>query len=244
MLEVLGALHGEAERGGEVFLVADHDIHILRDLAVDLLGLLQAADGLPERGAVVEVVGDDGAVFVGGLDGLDGEGGGRLGKRGEDAAGVEPAHPLHPEELLPVDLAGFELRGGGVAAVGAANGTTHPETALGKVEAVAHAAADAIVGNPFDPGGVDPALEDEILDQSSDRIIGEGGDDGGAQAEAAAQAAGDVILSPALPGAEGTRGVDALLAGIEPEHHLAERDCVKSAVAGGFDCPFRCHFHP
>ena len=39
----------EAEGGGEVLLVADHDIDVLGDLAVDLAGLLLAADALPKR---------------------------------------------------------------------------------------------------------------------------------------------------------------------------------------------------
>jgi hypothetical protein len=179
VLEILGALDGEAERGGEVLLVADHDIDILRDLAVDLLGLLEAADGLPERGAVVEVVGDDGAVLVGGLDGLDGESGGGLGERGEDAAGVEPAHAEFAEDVVPVEVARLELRGGGVAAVGVADGATDAEAALGEVEAVAHGAADAVVLAPLDEVGGDAALHDEVLDEVADLVVDEGGADGG-----------------------------------------------------------------
>jgi len=205
----------EPEGGGKILLVADHDIDIGRDGAVDRARPFDPADALPERGAVIEVVGDHRLVAPGRSHRLEDDIGGGFREGGEDAAGVEPAHPLHPEELLPVDLAGFELRGGGMAAVAAAGRPAHTKTALGKVEAVAHRAADAVVGDPLDPARINPALKDKILDQPADGIVGEGGDDGGAQAKAAAQSAGDVVLPPALPGAERARGMDALLARIE-----------------------------
>mgnify|MGYP002517474059 CR=1 FL=1 len=52
---VYDAFDRDAERRREVLLVADHDVHILGDFAVDLLGLGLSADGLPERSAIVEV---------------------------------------------------------------------------------------------------------------------------------------------------------------------------------------------
>ena len=56
--------------------------------------------------------------------------------------------PSLPKMLIPVDVAGLELRDGGVAAIGAADGAAHAEAALGEVQAVAHAAADAVVLRP------------------------------------------------------------------------------------------------
>ena len=44
-----------------------------------------------------------------------------------------------------------------------------------------------------------PAGEDQVLDQPPDLVVGERGDHRRAQAEAAAQAAGDVVLAAALP---------------------------------------------
>ena len=76
------------------------------------------------------------------------------------------------------------------------------EAALGEVEPVADAAADAVVGHPADVRDVDAALEHQVLDEPADRVVGERGDDRGAQAEAPAQPAGDVVLAAALPGAE------------------------------------------
>ena len=225
----------EAEGGGEILLVADHDVHVFRDFAVDFLGFGEAADGFPERRAVVEVVGNDGAVFVSGFDGLDGEGGGGFRERGEDAAGVEPAHAEFAEDVVPVDVARLELRGGGVAAVGIAHRAAHAEAALGEIQAVAHVAADAVVRAPLDEIRGDAALHDEILDQVADFVIDEGGDDGGLVAEAFPQAARGVVLAAAFPGGEMAGGADAAFAGIETEHDFAERDLVEGAFGFRFD---------
>ena len=64
---------------------------MLTILSRTLLGLIDAADGGPELGAVVQVEGGDGAGLAGGLHAFDDEFGGGGGERGEDAAGVEPA---------------------------------------------------------------------------------------------------------------------------------------------------------
>ena len=49
---------------------------------------------------------------------------------------------------------------------------------------------------------VDAALQHQVLDEPADVVVGQRGDDRGAQAEAAAQAAGDVVFAAALPRAE------------------------------------------
>ena len=50
--------------------------------------------------------------------------------------------------------------------------------------------------------GVDPALEDEVLDQSTHRVVGKGGHHRGAQSKAAPQAPGYVVFTAAFPGRE------------------------------------------
>src|SRR5581483_2510945 len=95
---------------------------------------------------------------------------------------------------------------------------------------VAHLAADAVVGTPQQARRLDAALEHEILDQPADRIVGERRHDSGAQPEAAAQPARDVVLASTLPGLERPRRGDATLARVEAEHHLAERDEVVAAL--------------
>jgi hypothetical protein len=71
-------LNLETEARGEVLLVSDHHIDESGDLAVDLLRLGPTTDGLPQTGAVVEVVGDNGAVLLGRSHGVDGNLGGGL----------------------------------------------------------------------------------------------------------------------------------------------------------------------
>ena len=153
----------EAEGGREVLLVAEHHVDVGASSRFDLLRALLAADRLPQRGAVVEVVGDDRAVLLRRRHGLLGDERRRLGEGGEDPAGVEPARAVPAEERVPVDVARLHLRGGGVAAVGAADGGAHAEAALGEVEAVADRAPDAVVGHQAHVGLVDAALVDEVL---------------------------------------------------------------------------------
>ena len=134
-------------------------------------------------------------------------------------------------------VAGLELADGGVAAVRAAGGGAEAEAALGEVEAVADGAAHAVVGNPFEQGCVDAALEDEVFNQAADGVIGESGSDGGAQAEAAAQSAGYVVFAAALPDLELARGVDAGFAGIEAQHDFAQAEAIPAAGGiGNDDC--------
>ena len=71
-------------------------------------------------------------------------------------------------------------------AVGAAGGGAHAEATLSKVETVADGATDAIVWNPANERMIDAAIQDKILNEPADWIVGEGGGDGDAHAEAAA----------------------------------------------------------
>ena len=109
-----------------------------------------------------------------------------------------------------------------MATVGDADGAAHAEAALGEVQSVAHRGADAVIIAPEQVGGVDAALKDEVLHETTDLVIGKRGDDRGAQAEGAAKAAGNVVLTAAFPGSELTGGADTPLARIEAEHDLAE----------------------
>src|SRR6266571_3746309 len=227
------ALHREAEGGREVLLVAEHDVHQGRQLPVHLLGPLLSPDRLPEGGAVVQVVGDDGAVAAGRGHRLPGHEGSGLGEGGEDPPGVEPAGSLLAEDRLPIDLPRLELRDRGVAAVRAADSGAHAEAALGEVEAVPGAAAHPVVLDPAQVRRVDPALVDQVLDQAAHRVVDEGGHDRGVEAEAALQPARDVVLPPALRDLEGAGGVDAAVSGVQPQHDFAQAHEVPSASFAG-----------
>ena len=205
--EIGEAFDFKAQRGGEVLFVAQHHVDQRGEFAVDFKGACLAADGLPKRVAIVQIVGDDDAVAMRGFDGFFGNQRGGVGERGEDAAGVEPARAFGREDFVPVDLTGLELGDSGVAAVGAAQRGAHAEAALGEVEAIADGAADAVVLHPLQMRLVDAALVDEVFDEAANGVVGERGDDGGAQAKAALEAAGDVVFAAALPGLESVRVV-------------------------------------
>src|SRR5207253_2107549 len=104
-------------------------------------------------------------------------------------------------------------------------------TALGEIESVARSASDAVVGDPAQPRQIAAALQHQVFDETSDRIVDERRDDRGVESEAAAQSARDVVLAAALPRLKRARRGDAAVAGIESQHHLAEGDEI---VARGF----------
>ena len=133
--------------------------------------------------------------------------------------------PRRPKISSQSMVPGVELRDGGVAAIGAAERRADAEAALGEVEPVADRAADAVVLDPRH-ALLDAALEHQVFDEAADGVVRERGDDGGVEAEAALQPAGDVVLAAALPHLERARGVDAEVAGIEPQHDFAEGHAV------------------
>src|SRR5689334_900845 len=112
--------------------------------------------------------------------------------------------------------------------VGAADGAANPEAALGEVQSVSHLSPDAVVVTP-DDAGIDAALENQILDEPADWVVGERSDNSSAEPETAPEAARDVVLSSTLPGAKASSGVDPRVARIQTKHHLAERDEVVAA---------------
>src|SRR5262249_44811123 len=155
-------------------------------------------DRLPQRRTIVQVVGDDGAVTLGGLHGLDRDLRRGRGERSKNSARVEPAGAELGKNFFPIDVAGLELGNGGVATVVGAKGGTDAEAAFGEVEAVARSTADAVVGYPSHERWVDSALIHEILEQATYGVVGEGCDHGGLESEATFQAAGDVVFAAAL----------------------------------------------
>ncbi len=223
------ALDLEAERGSEVLFVSEHDVDVLRDLAVDLPAFLSAAAVLPERGPVVEVIADHRTVLVGRLHGVDEHIGGGIGEGRVDSASVEPAHPLLAEETVPVDVTALEPARGGVRPIGDAQSTAYAEAALGEIETHPAVGADAVEGHPFDVRRIDAALENEVLEEQTDIVLGDGGNDRGIEPEALPQCPDDVVLTAALPHTELPRSLYPLVAGVEPEHDLSERNRVPSA---------------
>ena len=225
------SLEFDAEHGGEIFFVAEEEVDFANESAVDFLRFCFAADRAPERVAVVEIVGDEGAVSAGGVHGFGRHVSGGSGQRGEDAAGVQALRAvLISEDVGPGKVTGFDLADGGVAAVAATGSGAQSESTLGEVEAIANCAANAVERDPAQKGGVDAALEDEVFDEAADGIVGKRGGDGCSEAKAASKAASDVIFATAFPDGKPAGGVDAAFAWVETEHDLAEADAVPAAI--------------
>jgi len=87
---------------------------------------------------------------------------------------------------------------------------------------------------PFDEAGIDAALQDEVLDQAADVVVGKRGAHRRAEAEAAAQAARDIVFAAAFQTLN-SRAQRIRLRRVEAEHDLAQRDLIVLAGGGGFD---------
>src|SRR5207249_1146727 len=114
--------------------------------------------------------------------------------------------------------------------------------ALGEIETVARAAADAVVRDPMQPRQIDAALQHQILDEAADWVVDERRDNRGAQVEAAPQAARDVVLAAAFPHLERAGRGHAAVAGVEAQHHFAKADEV--VASGIVDLHFRDASNP
>src|SRR5260370_7347854 len=112
---------------------------------------------------------------------------------------MQPARAFFFKDLLPINFTGLELRRGSVAAIGTTHGGANTETALGKVEPVAHRASYAVVFHPAHMALIHAALVHQIFHQTAHWIIGQRGHDRGAQSEAALQSAPDIVFSATLP---------------------------------------------
>src|ERR1022692_2803636 len=111
---------------------------------------------------------------------------------------MEPAGPVAAENRAPAAVSGFHLGRRRVPAVGAAECSAHAEAALGEVERIPDGPADTVVFPPAEVCLLDAALIDQVLDEVTDRVVGQGGDKPGSQAEAPLQAARDVVLPAAF----------------------------------------------
>jgi len=124
--------------------------------------------------------------------------GSRGGKSTKYPTGVEPARPLLSKNFIPIDVAGLELGNRGVSAIVGSDRGPHSESALSEIEAISCRVTHPVVLNPTHQRLIDSSLVDEILKQSSHRIIGERADERGVHTKAALQSASYVVFSAAL----------------------------------------------
>ena len=87
---------------------------------------------------------------MGGADRFQHQGRRGIAQSGKDSAGMEPADSEFAEEVIPIEIARFQLAGGAVPAVGNAHRPAHAEAAFREIQPVAHRAAHAVERDPFD----------------------------------------------------------------------------------------------
>ena len=117
---------------------------------------------------------------------------------------MEPANSKLAENILPVDIADFELRRCGIAPVGNSECAPDAVAPLGEIETVTHGSAYSVIFHPFYQGGINSALKHKVLNKTADFIIGKGGNRRRFQTEASSQTSCNVVFSAALPDTEGT----------------------------------------
>ena len=228
----------QAEAGSEVFFVSDHDVNVLRNFLVDLLALLKAADCGPHGWTIVQVIGNESAVLLRGLDGLDDGLAALLGERCVNSAGVEPACTKLTEDVLEVQILRSSLGDCSVRTVGAADCAAYAKAALCEVQTIAADAADSIGLLPVNQGSIHTALLDEILHQTANLVVCKSSDNGSVHAEALVQAADNVVFSAAFPCTEAASSADAAFTGIQSKHNLAEGYGIILAVLAIFQIQF------
>src|ERR1700754_54185 len=220
----------ETQRGGEVFFIADHHVDEWGQFAVNSDRSFAATDRTPQRVAIIKIVRNDRAVFLRRFHRLARDSRCCFRQRTEDAAGVKPARAFVTEDLVPIDIAGLELRHGRVTAIGTTGSGTYAETAFGEVQSVAHRASDTIKLHPLHVRLVHAALINQVLNQAAHRVVCKGRNQRRFQAKTTLQSARDVVFTATFPNLKTARRLYAAIARIETQHHLAERNDVPATL--------------
>src|SRR5450755_814306 len=98
-----------AEGGSEVFFISEDYVNKRSETPVCFLCLGFPSNRFPQRRSIVEIVGNDGAGMLRRLNGLLGNEWRSFRKSAIDSARVKPAHSVLAKNLVPVDIAGFQL---------------------------------------------------------------------------------------------------------------------------------------
>src|SRR5579863_5251949 len=122
-----------------------------------------------------------------------------------------------------------------MSSIGAADCSTQSEAALGEIQAIANGAPDTVIRNPANISLRYTTLQHEIFDKSTDRIIGQGGNNRSFHAEAPPKAASDIVFAAAFPGAEMAGSRNSFVAWVKAQHHLTQTDEIPHTLRLRFD---------
>src|SRR5579864_6704961 len=123
-----------------------------------------------------------------------------------------------------------------MATVRAACGGANSKAALGKVKAIAHRATDAVVWPPTNQRGINPTLQDQILQEPAHRVVCQSCGDCRAQTKTSAQPASHIVFPAAFRRPKVPSGVDPLLARVKSQHHFTEAYAIPAVIFNGFYC--------
>src|SRR5579863_3544068 len=122
-----------------------------------------------------------------------------------------------------------------MSAIGAAHGGTQSEATFSEIQAIANGATDTVVGDPANIFLRYTALEHEVFNKSTDRIVGQCGNNCCIQPKAPPKASCHVIFAAAFPGAEMAGSRNSFVAWVKAQHHLTQTDEIPHTSRLRFD---------
>src|SRR5580704_4940024 len=146
------------------------------------------------------------------------------------------------EDLVPVEIAGLQLRNRRMSAVIGPGGRANSKAAFRKIQPIARPASNAIVGHPANVSLIYSTLIQHVLQQPPHRVVRERRNDCRVHAEASLQPARDVIFPTAFTHLETARGRNPPIPRIESNHHLAQTNQVPSAMLFRLNSQRHCRF--
>ncbi len=115
---------------------------------------------------------------------------------------MKPPGSLPAENIIPVEVPGFNLGSGGIAPIGRSDRPAQSVSPLGEVQTVSDCPTDSVKVFPPDEVSRYSALENQVFEKTADFVLDEGRCHGGFHPEAASKTASDVVFPSAFPGIE------------------------------------------
>src|SRR5580698_9640156 len=163
--------HLKTQRSRKIFFIAKHDVDQWGQLPIHVLCALLAANRLPKRFTVIQIVGDNGSVLPRRFHRFESNFRRALRQSAEDPSSMKPAYPTVAKDFFPVDVSRFQLRDRRVPTVRASQCRSHAKSSYGKVQTVSCGAPDTVEIDPANQRLIDTSLINKVLQQASDWII-------------------------------------------------------------------------
>ncbi len=226
------AFNFNPERRGKIFLIANHHIDVLSNLAIHLLRPRLPTNRLPQTRAIIQIVARHRPILLRGLQRLNCNLGRRLRKRGKNSARMKPPHAFLPKNLIPINLAWLHLTNRRQPTVRTTPRPAAPKSTLHKIEPIADRPPNPIKRHPLHMAHIHPALQHEIFHEPSNRIIRKRRHRRRPQPKTTPQPTHHIIFAAAFPHTKFPRRMNTTIPGIKPQHDLAQTRRIPLAVRG------------